>query len=75
MEERNTNKTTSISIDELWIILKTVVGFSVIRILTSGTKMFPGIYGEAFSIALFTGWIYLNFKKAAKNEGYTLAEC
>lgn len=75
MEEKNANKTTAIGIDELWIVLKAVVGFSIIRILTSGTKMLPGIYGEILSVVLFTGWIYLNFKRVAKNEGYTLAEC
>lgn len=75
MEERAIEQRTASKIDILWIIAKAFVGFSFIRVITRGIKPFPGIYGEAFSVVLFTYWIFQNFKKSAQNEGFTLKDC
>ena len=75
MEGRVTERVTPIYMDVIWIVLKAVVGFAVIRILTRGIKLFPGVYGDAFSVALFTGWIFCCVRGWAKAEGYTLEAC
>lgn len=75
MEDRVTERVTPIYMDVIWIVLKAVVGFAVIRILTRGIKIFPGVYGDVFSVALFTWWMFCCVRGWAKAEGYTLEAC
>ena len=75
MQEQMIEQKSVGKIDILWIVLKAFVGFAFIRMVTSGIKIFPAPFGDAFSVAVFTYWIYQNFKKAAQKEGYTLSDC
>lgn len=71
MEKRS----ESSCMDVVWITLKTAFAFSLIRMFSSGIRLFSGIPGAVWQTALFTFLIYRYVKSAAGKSGLSLGEC
>lgn len=62
--------------DVAWITLKTAFAFALIRMFSSGIRLFSGeIPGAVWQAALFTFLIYRYVKGAAGKSGLSLGEC